>query len=76
MAENFYKAILEKEVIKSPLRPILLPETWQQYPLTEVDTLFGDYEIQILKERWPFNEAIEVDTTKQTCPRPWQERSR
>ena len=45
-----------------------MPETWQQYPLTEVDTLFGDYEIQILKERWPFNEAIEVDTTKQTLP--------
>ena len=68
MAETFYKAILEKEVIKSPLRPILLPETWQQYPLTEVDTLFGDYEIQILKERWPFNEAIEVDTTNRTLP--------
>ena len=68
MAETFYKVILEREIIASPFRPISIPEAWHQYPLTEVDTLFGDYEIQILKERWPFYEEIEVNTLNRTLP--------
>ena len=68
MAETFYKAILERKLIKSPPQPAVTPEVWNEYPLTEVDTLFGTYEIQILKERWPFYEKIKIDTSNRTIP--------
>ena len=68
IAEAFYKAILKKNLVSSPIRQGLTPDVWHEYPLTEVDTLFGNYEIQVLKERWPFYEKLEIDTLNRTFP--------
>ena len=68
MAECFYAAMLSSTIIGTSPRKIRIPDIGAQYPLTQVDTLSGTYEIRILKERWPFYEKIKTDTAHRTIP--------
>ena len=68
IAESFYKSIIENKIIKVSPETISISDQLELYPLTTVDTLHGSYEIQILKERWPFYEKIDLDTANRTIP--------
>ena len=67
MADAFYKKMLEQPVLPNP-RPINLAQARMTYPITEIDSLFGAYTTMILKQGWPFNETIDIDTANRSLP--------
>jgi tetratricopeptide (TPR) repeat protein len=56
MSEAFYRSLKEHNIILPDLQQeITLGQLQQEMPITIVDSLKGDFEIRVLKERWPFN---------------------
>jgi len=58
MAGSFYNAIQNSGLIKSRFNPMENTKLRDNYPLTEIDSLKGIYEIYMLKEGWPFFEKV------------------
>ncbi|WP_442592195.1 hypothetical protein ACSBL2_13330 [Pedobacter sp. AW31-3R] len=60
MSEAFYSAMKQAHFLSPDAeKEISFPELWKQMPVTRVDSLFGAYQIMMLKTGWPFNIPIE-----------------
>ncbi len=56
---SFYKALLSSSLIKfQPEHNLNFNEFYDQMPITVLDSVTGNYEILMLKEGWPYYEAI------------------
>jgi tetratricopeptide (TPR) repeat protein len=56
LSEAFYQAISQHHIIPAkPVQNLSFEQLQQNMPVTTVDSLFGAYSINILKQRWPFN---------------------
>ena len=65
MSEAFYQAIKQQHLISNNWKnEISFEQLKQEMPITMVDSLKGTYEIQVLKEFWPFNEGKTFDSNK------------
>lgn len=65
MAEAFYQAIKQEHLITQNWKnEIPFAQLRREMPITTVDSLKGTYEIQELKEAWPFNQEKTFDTGK------------
>jgi hypothetical protein len=59
MSEAFFQAIQKQHLIDDkPERQISFDELKKEMPITEMDSLYGAYQILILKTGWPFNQSI------------------
>jgi len=67
MSDAFYEKLLEQRILPNPI-PVNLSQAKKSYPVTEVDSLFGVYTTLILKQGWPFNEPIGLDTVDRSLP--------
>jgi len=57
LSTSFFKSLIqhlrfEKDTDQLPLIP------FEDLPLTQMDSIFGEYRISILRSQWPFNEAL------------------
>ena len=58
MSEAFYQAMKQQHLIAQTWKnEIPFEKLRREMPITKVDSLKGTYEIQVLKETWPFNEG-------------------
>ena len=65
MSEAFYQAIKQQHLISNNWKnEISFEQLRHEMPITMVDSLKGTYEIQVLKEFWPFNEGKTFDSNK------------
>lgn len=65
MSEAFYQAIKQQHLISQSWKnEISFAKLRYEMPITTVDSLKGTYEIQVLKEAWPFNEGKTFDPNK------------
>ena len=55
MADAFYEAFREREMIGAWHNPIPRDVAWREIPVTEVDRLYGEYRIRRLMSDWPFS---------------------
>ena len=63
MSDAFYQAMKQHHLITSSWEnEISFEQLQHEMPITKVDSLKGTYEIQVLKESWPFNEGKTFDT--------------
>ena len=59
MADAYYQALKKYQVIKADAQnEMTFNQLWHQMPVTEVDSLFGAYQVMMLKAGWPFNQPI------------------
>jgi lysophospholipase L1-like esterase len=59
MADAYYQSLKKYHIIKPNARnEMTFTQLWQQMPVTEVDSLFGAYQVMMLKAGWPFNQPI------------------
>jgi len=68
MASSFYKSLTtyfnfsSNQTMREPL-------PFEEMPLTEMDSLFGEYTNIILRSQWPFNEPMpDIDLTGKSMP--------
>ncbi len=65
MSEAFYQAIKQQYLISNNWKnEISFEQLRHEMPITMVDSLKGTYEIQVLKEFWPFDEGKTFDSNK------------
>lgn len=65
MSEAFYQVIKQQHLISNNWKnEISFEQLRHEVPITMVDSLKGTYEIQVLKEFWPFNEGKTFDSNK------------
>jgi Uncharacterized enzyme of heme biosynthesis len=65
MSEAFYQAIKQERLITQNWKnEIPFTQLRREMPITTVDSLKGTYEIQELKEAWPFNQEKTFDAGK------------
>jgi len=65
MSEAFYQAIKQQHLIAPNWKnEIAFAQLRHEMPITTVDSLKGTYEIQELKEAWPFNQEKTFDAGK------------
>lgn len=65
MSEAFYQAMKQQHLIAQTWKnEIPFEKLRRDMPITKVDSLKGTYEIQVLKETWPFNEGKTFDPDK------------
>ena len=65
MSDAFYQAIKQQHLISNNWKnEISFEQLRHEMPITMVDSLKGTYEIQVLKEFWPFNEGKTFDSNK------------
>lgn len=66
IADAFYNSILETQIIDSPFIPAAFDKTWNELPVTEIDSIYGSWMCIVMKEQWPFFEkaGYEPDTVK------------
>ncbi|WP_342644927.1 SGNH/GDSL hydrolase family protein [Mucilaginibacter sp. CSA2-8R] len=59
MADAFYRSLKQYHIIKpQPQNEMTFAQLWHQMPVTQVDSLFGAYQVMMLKAGWPFNQPI------------------
>jgi lysophospholipase L1-like esterase len=59
MSEAFYQAMRGNKIINpKPENEMLFKQLLKQMPVTRVDSLYGAYQIMMLKTGWPFNTPI------------------
>ncbi|GAB4000388.1 hypothetical protein GCM10028807_53220 [Spirosoma daeguense] len=59
LSEAFYLSLKKQRIITpQPNQEMSFAQLKQQMPITVVDSLYGTYEINLLKCGWPFNESI------------------
>lgn len=59
LSDAFYEALKQRQIITpDPNHELSFAQLRQQMPITTVDSLYGDYEMMILKEGWPFNQPM------------------
>jgi tetratricopeptide (TPR) repeat protein len=68
IAQSFFQKISRSPLLGKPDLAIEPEQVWQEYPLTEVDSLYGAYGTLILKQGWPFHQDFEIDTTNRSLP--------
>lgn len=62
MSDVFYQALIEKFDFPSGYKSdYTFERTLKTMPITEVDSLSGEYEVMMLKEKWPFNIPMPPD---------------
>jgi lysophospholipase L1-like esterase len=59
LADAFYEALREHEVLGPWEHPVSAEQARQEMPVTEVDRLYGEYRIAGLTAGWPFSERNE-----------------
>lgn len=65
MSEAFYRSLKEHNIISPDFQQeMTLGQLQREMPITIVDSLKGDYEIRVLKERWPFNQPATNELTR------------
>jgi Flp pilus assembly protein TadD len=57
LANSFYEAMQEVQLIGSWEHPVTAEQAWQQLPLTVVDHLAGLLTVARMKANWPFRET-------------------
>lgn len=57
LADAFHDALVEDGLPGPPGAVIDEDQAWREAPLSEVDRLFGEYKIELIKANWPFSEA-------------------
>jgi len=67
MADAFYQELIRQPILPGP-RPVDFATAQKTYPLTAVDSLAGIYATMILKEGWPFNESVVMDSSERSIP--------
>ena len=69
MAEAYFEALNSTSIFDEHLTSAATDDfNWDNYPLTQVDSLYGYYGTLILKEGWPFFEPFELDTVNRSLP--------
>lgn len=59
LSEAFYQAMKDSKLIQpSAANEMSFPQLLKSMPVTQVDSLYGAYQIMMLKTGWPFNEPI------------------
>jgi tetratricopeptide (TPR) repeat protein len=59
MSESFYQQIRSRNIVpEKETGEISFKQLLAEMPVTKVDSLYGAYQIMMLKSGWPFNEAI------------------
>lgn len=62
LSEAFYQSLKNYKLISPGAENVLtFNELLKQMPVTKIDSLFGSYQIMMLKSGWPFNQKIAKD---------------
>jgi tetratricopeptide (TPR) repeat protein len=65
ISNAFYEALKEEHIISMAREnEMTFPQLVRTMPITSFDSLLGVYRISKLKQYWPFNEALSVDSLK------------
>jgi tetratricopeptide (TPR) repeat protein len=68
LSTSFYRSLI-KHLKFSTDQKVGLPLSFEEIPLTEMDSLFGEYTNLILRSQWPFNEPMpDIDLTGESMP--------
>ncbi|MBD0777845.1 hypothetical protein HPE56_08570 [Maribacter sp. ANRC-HE7] len=68
MSTSFYRSLIEHFDFTTD-EEVVLPLPFEEQPLTEMDSLFGQYTNLILRSQWPFNEPMpDIDLTGKSMP--------
>jgi tetratricopeptide (TPR) repeat protein len=59
ISDAFYESIVSSGIIGKPANFILAEAIQKELPVTAVDTIFGKFEVYMLRENWPFLEKTE-----------------
>lgn len=54
LADAFYDSLVMTGVIGTPTAAIGDTQAWTERPLSEVDRLFGEYKVALIRNNWPF----------------------
>lgn len=62
LSEAFYQSLKTHKLISPGVGNLItFNELLKQMPITKIDSLFGSYQIMMLKSGWPFNQKIAKD---------------
>ena len=65
LSEAFYQAMKGSKLIRPlAVNEMSFPQLLKSMPVTQVDSLYGAYQIMMLKTGWPFNEPIPKGFTR------------
>lgn len=68
LSTSFYKSLIKYFKFTTD-EEVVLPLPFQEMPLTEMDSLFGEYTNLILRSQWPFNETMpDINLTGKSMP--------
>ncbi|MCK0146024.1 hypothetical protein MWU78_10235 [Arenibacter sp. F26102] len=68
MSASFYRSLIKHFEFTTD-EEVVLPLPFEELPLTQMDSLFGQYTNLILRSQWPFNEPmLDVDLTGKSMP--------
>ena len=56
LADAYYDALLAHGLPGRPSQPADDARAWREVPVSEVDRLFGEYKVELIKSNWPFTD--------------------
>lgn len=64
LSEAFYKSIIESGIAGKNTNSVSATDSWNEMPVTTVDSIYGDWMAMVMKEQWPFYEKADFDPDK------------
>lgn len=57
LADAFFDALTDSDLVGAPVAAVDDAQAWQEVPVSEVDRLFGEYKVALIRANWPFTET-------------------